>query len=339
MKSRPPLHGYNTNYRREGKVYHVQTEDLGHPLSAVVTQVFTGGTILANKRTPYIEIIDDDHADDHVRELMRRQHKSMLVALRDGSLGLDQAGPAPASSSVEIAAETSAERADDTVEEPPPVEEGTFDILDEVVNLRDTVRMDRPPHFAEALLAEARRREAARAEAEAAERSKPEDRKKAERAPKGPPSAPPKAPPKARPKTRPKTEREAERPPEAPAPEASEVSLPATLPPPKIVERSAQPAPLPRVEPKRTMPLFAAARAEDRQPTSQQPRPPAASRLSEVARESSTPPAAKKPRPSQAPRIFSEVSESKRGLGEDQLGERSLDEVILSYLADDLQED
>jgi hypothetical protein len=48
---------------------------------------------------------------------------------------------------------------------------------------------------------------------------------------------------------------------------------------------------------------------------------------------SSAPPEPKRPR------IFAEVSRPAHGLGEDQLGERSLDEVILSYLADDLQED
>jgi hypothetical protein len=39
------------------------------------------------------------------------------------------------------------------------------------------------------------------------------------------------------------------------------------------------------------------------------------------------------------PRIFAEVSRPKKGMAEEQLGERSLDEVILSYLAEDLQED
>lgn len=43
--------------------------------------------------------------------------------------------------------------------------------------------------------------------------------------------------------------------------------------------------------------------------------------------------------PQQRPRIFAEVSHPSKGLAEEQVGERSLDEVILSYLAEDLQED
>lgn len=306
MKSRPPLHGYNTNYRREGKVYHVQTEDLGPPAAAVVTQVFTGGTILAVKKTQYVEIFDDPEAEGRVRDLMRKQHKALLVALRDGTIGQEgQTAESLTDSQLAIAAESSRARDDDTVEQVTEIEDSEFDIVDDGVNLRDTMRMERPPNFADALIAEGKRREAARAASKTA-----------------PPAAPSTAPPPARPE------------PAAGAREEPPPVVPRDVTPPVISERKTAPSAPPKIQPKKTMPLFATAAGASPPPV------PAA------ARKTGRPPAAPAEakgetgkRPSRSPRVFSDVSHGRSSRGEDQLVERSLDEVILSYLAEDLQDE
>jgi hypothetical protein len=79
-----PLLGYNTNVRHAGKLFHIQTEDSGRDHPHIITHLFTAGTILATKKTPYDQMLESDEWEDLVRQLMKDQHKSMFVELRDG---------------------------------------------------------------------------------------------------------------------------------------------------------------------------------------------------------------------------------------------------------------
>ncbi len=81
MKARSPLLGYNHNIRYAGRLYHVQTEDSGLQNPHIFTHLFFGGTILASKRTDYSA--EDD--DGKVQKLMQAQHKAMLKELRAGT--------------------------------------------------------------------------------------------------------------------------------------------------------------------------------------------------------------------------------------------------------------
>jgi hypothetical protein len=320
MKSRAPLHGYNTNYRREGRVYHVQTEDLGLPAAAVVTQVFVGGTILSVRRTPYGEHLLVEGAEEGIRELMRRQHKALLVALRDGTL------------------EGAPERAPTT-----ELSDADVDIIDDGSDLRDTVRMDRPEGLTEQLL------QTAKAVAkDLTARAKEQEPKKtiplfsgrqeppataatAAEAAVGPePDGPP-------------TDAKARSTPAVSRPTGGEWSIPAAAVAPEPMPAAPQPPP-----------AVAASTPTDATPAS--PRPvsspgPRSAKLSPTPPPLSTRRRAlrvdsgryavvdRPPGRGQGPRLFSEVSQKKRGLAEDQIGERSLDDVILAYLAEELQEE
>lgn len=80
-----PLLGYNTNVRHKGKVFHVQTEDSGVRYGHVITHLFVdGGRILKSLKSSYAESVGSDDQCEIVRALMKRQHKAMLMALRDG---------------------------------------------------------------------------------------------------------------------------------------------------------------------------------------------------------------------------------------------------------------
>ncbi|MCP4680097.1 MAG: hypothetical protein GY854_32310 [Deltaproteobacteria bacterium] len=85
-KERPnsPLLGYNTNVRHAGMLFHIQTEDsgVGHP--HVITHLFTEGTILGTKKTSYKHLLEQDGLEKGVRALMKDQHKTMFIELRDG---------------------------------------------------------------------------------------------------------------------------------------------------------------------------------------------------------------------------------------------------------------
>ncbi|MEW5855424.1 MAG: hypothetical protein AB2A00_42015, partial [Myxococcota bacterium] len=79
---RAPLMGYNHNIRHLGWEFHVQTEDSGEERPHIITHLFKSGSILATRKVVY------DAADDEekVRQLMKHQHKAVLIELRDGVL-------------------------------------------------------------------------------------------------------------------------------------------------------------------------------------------------------------------------------------------------------------
>lgn len=85
------LTGFNNNLRHKGKVYHVQTEDSGEGHPHIITHVFVdGGAIIATRKTSYEEMMGAPDLKERVRELMREQHKSMALAIRDGAFDDDQ---------------------------------------------------------------------------------------------------------------------------------------------------------------------------------------------------------------------------------------------------------
>ena len=89
-----PQHGFNDNVEHRGRVFHVQTEDSGARHPHVITHLFAdGGRILKTVRTSYAEHVGAEQLIDVVRDLMKRQHRAMLLALRGGRL--DDAIDAP----------------------------------------------------------------------------------------------------------------------------------------------------------------------------------------------------------------------------------------------------
>jgi len=95
-----PLLGYNNNVRHKGKVFHIQTEDSGVKYGHIITHLFMdGGRILKSVKTSYVEYIGNERMADVVREMMKQQHKAMFIALRDGKFDPMVEGAADASQS------------------------------------------------------------------------------------------------------------------------------------------------------------------------------------------------------------------------------------------------
>jgi hypothetical protein len=78
--------GFNTNVRRGGRVFHVQTEDSGVRSPKIVTLLYEGGTILTSRKRTYEDSLGEEGLEQIVRELMEEQHRAMLEALRAGEL-------------------------------------------------------------------------------------------------------------------------------------------------------------------------------------------------------------------------------------------------------------
>jgi hypothetical protein len=78
------LPGYNHNVTYKGITFHIQTEDSGVNNPHIITLLYSGGNILARKKTSYADIIKHERLADVVRELMQDQHKHMLKELKNG---------------------------------------------------------------------------------------------------------------------------------------------------------------------------------------------------------------------------------------------------------------
>jgi len=76
-RGRSPVLGYNHNLRYGGRTFHVQTEDSGQGYARLYTHLFYEGTILSSKKQEY----EPEAPEDAVRALMQKLHKAMIKEL------------------------------------------------------------------------------------------------------------------------------------------------------------------------------------------------------------------------------------------------------------------
>lgn len=76
--------GFNTDVEHDGVVYHVQTEDKGIESPLILSLVYSGGTILASKRSRYEDLIAAGFSDEVLAERLRRQHRLICAAIHAG---------------------------------------------------------------------------------------------------------------------------------------------------------------------------------------------------------------------------------------------------------------
>jgi len=98
-ETRSMVTGFNHNIKHNGKVYHIQTEDSGVKAPHIITHLFVGGNIIATKKTSYNDLVGSANLDEIVRRMMEDQHKQMLRNLIHGSYDQaadETAAPPPA---------------------------------------------------------------------------------------------------------------------------------------------------------------------------------------------------------------------------------------------------
>jgi hypothetical protein len=78
--------GFNTDIEHDGVVYHVQTEDKGLDSPIILSLVYSGGTILASKRSPYADLIEQGYSDELLAERLKRQHRLICAAIHSGRI-------------------------------------------------------------------------------------------------------------------------------------------------------------------------------------------------------------------------------------------------------------
>ncbi|MFN2499955.1 MAG: hypothetical protein ABR557_12790 [Pyrinomonadaceae bacterium] len=78
--------GFNTDIEHDGVVYHVQTEDKGLASPLILSLVYSGGAILASKRTPYEDLISSGFNEEVLARRLQRQHRLICAAVNAGRL-------------------------------------------------------------------------------------------------------------------------------------------------------------------------------------------------------------------------------------------------------------
>lgn len=92
--------GYNTDVEFDGVVYHVQTEDKGLDAPVILSLVYSGGAILASKRSPYDDLVARGFDESVLAARLQRQHKLICAAVHAGrieelkKLGARESAPA-----------------------------------------------------------------------------------------------------------------------------------------------------------------------------------------------------------------------------------------------------
>ena len=89
--------GYNTDVEHDGLVYHVQTEDKGLDSPLILSLVYSGGAILASKRSHYDDLIASGFSEEALAERLKRQHRLICAAIHAGRIEelkrMGQTGP------------------------------------------------------------------------------------------------------------------------------------------------------------------------------------------------------------------------------------------------------
>lgn len=80
------LTGFNTDVEYGGVVYHIQTEDKGLQTPFILSLVYTGGAILASKRSPYDDLIAGGFDEGVLAQRLSRQHKLICAAVHAGRI-------------------------------------------------------------------------------------------------------------------------------------------------------------------------------------------------------------------------------------------------------------
>ena len=169
--------GFNHNIKHKGKVYHVQTEDKGLDSPVILSLVYSGGAILASKRSPYEDLIRDGFSDEVLAERLKRQHRLICAAIHTGRINdlKKMSGPGTTGTVTSVDEPAPPIELDDTIEQipvtfdfemgskrsqeyqppPPPVEteEAREEALEEETVVRPSRKSKRQPKPASVIAA------------------------------------------------------------------------------------------------------------------------------------------------------------------------------------------
>lgn len=100
--------GFNSRVVCDNVEYHVQTEDLGHDRSVILTLVYRGGAIVLREKFDYRDILGGNPSAAQVKTLMEVQHRRIMRRVEAGQIApdLSLADPPPSDTPDTTRAET-----------------------------------------------------------------------------------------------------------------------------------------------------------------------------------------------------------------------------------------
>jgi hypothetical protein len=129
--------GFNTDIEHDGVVYHVQTEDKGLASPLILSLVYSGGAILASKRSPYNDLIIAGFDEEKLSQRLKQQHRLICAAISAGRIeelknmgGARKDGQAKAAAPASTPQKVSDAMVVETSSERPPVSEEPPDTSD-----------------------------------------------------------------------------------------------------------------------------------------------------------------------------------------------------------------
>jgi len=117
------LTGFNTDIEHDGVVYHVQTEDKGLDSPLILSLVYSGGAILASKRSRYDDLIESGFDEKVLAQRLKRQHRLICAAINAGRLEELKRMGAPAEEEVTRADVTETSEPVTEAQETPEIKE------------------------------------------------------------------------------------------------------------------------------------------------------------------------------------------------------------------------
>jgi hypothetical protein len=119
--------GFNTDVEHDGVVYHVQTEDKGLDSPLILSLVYSGGAILASKRSRYEDLIAAGFDEAKLVQRLKRQHRLICAAINAGRIeDLKRMGERVETADPEVSAPPSPAPAEEVPVEADDAEETTI---------------------------------------------------------------------------------------------------------------------------------------------------------------------------------------------------------------------
>ena len=76
--------GFNTEVKRLGAAFHVQTQDAGPSSRCIESLIYKSGKLLSSRKTDYTPSLAHPQLQTRVRQLMEEQHNTIIREIADG---------------------------------------------------------------------------------------------------------------------------------------------------------------------------------------------------------------------------------------------------------------
>lgn len=91
--------GFNTEIKRRGAVFHVQTQDAGPGSRHIESLIYKSGRVVSSRKFDYTPFLGNPDLRDKVARLMSEQHSAVIKDIQDGKfdhyLSPDEKEPGP----------------------------------------------------------------------------------------------------------------------------------------------------------------------------------------------------------------------------------------------------